>query len=464
VEVLKNGPTRAEVQAAFIRLALAARDDRDTVLVYLSSHGTLARDAHGDLKRYLVTRETRLADIPGTALSMDELKAEFDALRSRRKVLILAACHSGNGKSLLPDEVQQELASTKAGFFARPIEEVSRASVVLAASDWGETAREDEGLQNDVYTHYFVEALRIGADRNGDGAVTASEAHDYARRMTYEFTGGRQRPSAESSEVGVDPIVLVGKIQRRGKPELYSYAQRLDGFTLLVDGRPMTELPGGAALDPGRHRIQVAKGSGPSILDDSVNLGPGERLDLEVLANRTEGTWEASPRFGVLGFLDARSRREVLGTVVGAGATLVNRDWPSHRVNLRLDLVGSTGSGTLTQSTSVGPQTAAYGYTAVAAGASFPWRFGLGWDRLQLLAGPRLSLVYIDRSFRGIDLVPPGQSYLTFTPGVLAGLAWQRGRLTLGAEAQVDFMLLKVDGQNRSSGFGSFLVGAGWRF
>jgi hypothetical protein len=464
VEVLKNGPTRAEVKAAFARLAQAARDDRDTVLVYFSSHGTLARDTRGDLKRYLVTRETRMADIPGTALSMDELKADFDALRSRRKVLVLAACHSGTGKSLLPDEVQKELASTKAGFFVRPIEEVSRASVVLAASDWGETAREDEGLQNDVYTHYFVEALRIGADRNGDGAVTASEAHDYARRMTYEFTGGRQRPSAESNEVGVDPIVLVGKIQRRGKPELYSYAQRLDGFTLLVDGRPMTELPGGAALDPGRHRVQVSKGSGPSILDDSVDLGPGERLDLEVLANRTEGTWEASPRFGVMGFLDARNRQQVLGTVFGAGATLVDRAWPSHRLNLRLDVVGSTGSGTLTQGTPAGPQSAAYGYTAVAAGASFPWRFGLGWDRLELLAGPRLSFLYLDRSFRGITLVPPGQSYLTFTPGVVAGLAWQRGRLTMGAEAQVDFLLLKIDGQNRSSGFGSFLLGAGWRF
>jgi len=464
VEVLKSGPSRQEVRAAFERLSSAARDDRDTVLVYFSSHGTLARDAHGDLKRYLVTRETRIADVPGTALSMDELKGEFDGLRSRRKVLILAACHSGAGKSLLPADVQRELAGTKAGFFVRPIEEVSRASVVLAASDWGETAREDEGLQNDVYTHYFVEALRVGADRNGDGAITASEAHDYARRMTYEFTGGRQRPSAESSEVGVDPIVLVGRVQRKGKPELYSYAQRLDGFTLLVDGRPMAELPGGAALDPGRHRIQVAKGSGPAILDDSVMLGAGERLALEALANRTEGAWEVAPRVAVLGFLDSRSRSEVLGPVFGVGATLVDRDWPTHRVNLRFDVLGSTGSGTLTQATSAGPQAASYSYTAFAAGASLPWRFGLGWDRLELLAGPRLSFLYLDRRFRGLDLVPPGQSYLTLTPGLMAGLAWQRGRLTVGAEAQVDFLLLKVDGQNRSSGFGSFLMGAGWRF
>jgi hypothetical protein len=463
VEVLKSGPSRDEVRAALGRLAAAAKDDRDTVLVYFSSHGTLARDARGELRRYLVTRETRVGDVPGTALSMDELKSDFDALRSRRKVLILAACHSGGGKSLLPADVQRELAGTKSGFFVRPIEEVSRATVVLAASDWGETAREDEKLENDIYTHFLVEALRIGADRNGDGAVTASEAHDYARRMTYEFTGGRQRPSAESTEVGVDPIVLVGRVQRRGKPELYSYAPRLDGFTLLVDGRPMAELPGGAALDPGKHRIQVAKGAGPAILDDSVSLGPGERLDLEALAARTEGAWEVAPRLGVMGFLDARSRSEVLGTVFAAGATVVDREWPSHRVNLRLDLTGSTGSGSLVQPTGIGAQRASFGYSAFAAGAAFPWRFATPVNRLELLAGPRLSLVYLSRSFRNLDLAAP-QSYLTFTPGVVTGVAWQRGRLTLGAEAQVDFVLLQVDGQNRSSGFGTFLMGAGWRF
>ncbi len=463
VEVLKDGPTRADVRAAMARLAQVAHDDRDTVLVYFSSHGTLSRDARGELKRYLVTRDTRLADVPGTALSVDELKAEFDALRSRRKVLILAACHSGGGKSLLPGDVRRELAGTKATFFVRPIEEVSRATVVLAASDWGETAREDEKLENDIYTHFLVESLRVGADRNGDGAVTASEAHDYARRMTYEFTSGRQRPSAESAEVGVDPIVLVGRVQRRGKPELYSYAARFDGLTVKVDGRPMAELPGGAAVEPGRHRIQVAKGSGPPLVDDSLNLSAGERIDLEALAARQEGAWEVAPRIAVMGFLDARSRRDVLGPVFGVGATLVYRDWPSHKVNLRIDALGSAGSGQLTAPTALGPVRASYGYQAFAGGVSLPWRFGLSRDdRLQLLAGPRLSAVYLSRSFH-LDLVLP-QSYFTLTPGLLAGLAWQTGRLTVGMEAQLDFVFLRVDGANRSAGFGALLLGAGWRF
>ena len=463
VEVLKGGPTRLELRQAMARLAQVARDDRDTVVVYLSSHGTLARNARGEMRRYLVTRETRITDVADTAIAVDELKDEFDALRSRRKVLILAACHSGGGKSLLPDDLQKELAGTKSGFFVRPIEDVSRASVVLAASDWGETAREDTKLENDIYTHFFIEALRIGADRNGDGAVTVSEAHDYARRMTYEFTGGRQRPSAETAEVGADPIVLVGRVVRRGKPELYSYATRLDGFTLLVDGRPMAELPGGAAIDPGKHRIQIAKGKAPAIIDDSVSLGPGERIDLEALAVRMEGAWEVGPRVAVMSFLDGGNRRDVMGSTLGVGATLVYRNWPSHRVNLRFDAIGTTGSGSFSGQSPVGPVNTSYGYTAFSAGVALPWRFALPWsDRLHLLAGPRLSMLYIQRTYQ-LDLVP-SQSYFTFTPGLVGGLSWQTGRLTIGMEAQIDFLLLKVDGRNRSTGFGELLLGAGWRF
>lgn len=460
VETLTGGATHGAIRAALARLAEVDLDERDTVLVYVSSHGTLARDARGVLRRYLVTRDTLMSDVPGTALSLDELKAAFDGLRSRRKVLVLATCHSGGGKSLLPGDVQRELEGTKAGFFVRPIEEVSRASVVLAACDWGETAREDEKLANDIYTHYLVEALDLGADRNGDGAVTASEAHDYARRMTYEFTGGKQRPTAETTEVGADPIVLVGQVRRRGRPELYSYAPRLDGFTVSVDGRPLADLPGGVALDPGRHRVQVAKGGGPALVDAPLSLSPGERIDVEELVSRQDGRWEVGARFAWLGFLDAASRRDVLSPVLGAGAVATLREFPARRMALRLDVTGAAGRQTYAS----GASKASFRYTALAAGAALPWQFPIGLaPGLSLQAGPRLSFVYLERQF-GLDLARAPQSYLVMTPGLLLGVGWDLGRYSLGAELQLDWMLVRVDDQNRSSGFGALLLGGGYRF
>lgn len=431
------------------------------MVVYLSSHGTLARDGAGALRRYLVLADTRVADVPGTGLAVDELKAGFERLRSRRKVLVLAACHSGAGKSLLPEAVQEELAGVKAGFFVRPIEEVSRASVVLAASDWGETAREDPQLGHDIYTHFLVQALRHRADRNGDGAVTVTEAHDHARRMTYQFTGGRQRPSAESTEVGVDPIVLVGKVARAGRPELYSYAPALDGFEVRVDGRPLAELPGGVALDAGRHRVQVQKGSGPALLDDRLDLDAGDRLDLMDLLRRREGRWELGPRVTAFSFLDRASRDALLGPAVGMGAAATLRGWPSPDLVLRLDASSALGRGTHRQAGA----TARYQFTLVSAGAALAWRAEPAWlGGAGLLVGPRVSGLWIDRRF-DLALAGAPQRYFTFTPGALLGAEVPLGRgVSLGAELHLDWAVVKVDGQDRSTGFAELLLGVGWRF
>jgi hypothetical protein len=458
VEVLKGGPSREDIRAALHRLAERNRDERDTVVLYVSSHGTLGYDQRGEMRRWLVARDTRLADVSDTALSMEELKGDFDKLRSRRKVLMLATCHSGGGKSLLPPNVQAALDGTKGGFFVRPIEEVSRASVVLAASDWGETAREDEKLQNDIYTHFLVEALTLGYDRNGDGAVTASEAHDYARRMTYEFTDGRQRPSAESAEVGADPIVLVGKVQRRGKPEVFSYAARLDGFTLRIDGRPLAELPGGVAIDPGEHRVQVAKGGGPWLVDDTLKMGPGERVDVEALLERARGSRDASLRMGAMGFIDARSRSQLLPPVMAAGAAFLYRDAIAPRVGVRLDFLGATGRSSFRQA----GQSAPFDYAAFTLGAAAPYRVPLAHG-LVVSAGPRLSVVSLSRRFH-LDLTSAPQSYFAFTPGLLAGIAWESGRWVAGLDLQVDWLVVRVGGQSRTSGFGALAGGVGYRF
>lgn len=461
VEVLSGGPSRGELEGALQALAGRTRDERDTVLVYVSTHGTLARDATGRLRRYLVARDTRVDAVPATGLALEEVEAAFDRLRSRRKVLVLAACHSGDGKSLLPDDVQAELAGIKSGFFPPPLEEVSRARVVLAASDFGETAREDEALGHDVYTHFLLEALRLGLDRNGDGAVTASEAHDHARRRTYEFTGGRQRPSAHSSEVGADAVVLAGRVRRAGRPELYSYAGRLDGFTLRVDGAPLAELPGGVALPPGRHRVQLAKGGGPELLDAAVRLRDGERVDLAHLVDRAGRRWEVAPRVGVLSFLDARSRRDVAGASPGAGLAATLRGWPAAGLSLRLDLAATAGDGRFVQ----GGFEAPFDFRVLSAGASLPWRIApRGSAGPALLAGPRLSAVYVERRFRRA-LAPPGESYFTLAPGLLLGVAVPLGgRVSLGAELQLDWTIVRVDGEDRSTGFGALLGGVGWSF
>jgi hypothetical protein len=450
--------TRASILAALRQLKKEAHRPDDVVVVYFSAHGTLARDNQGELRRYLVTRDASFRSIPQTALSMDALKAEFDGLSSRRRLLVLATCHSGSGKSLLPKELETELAGIKAGFYARPLEESSRASLVFAACDWGETAREDEGLRNDIYTHFLIDGLGGAADRNVDGAVTATEAHDYARRRTFAFTEGRQRPSAEILEVGADPVVLSGSIARTGRPELFSYNPRLDGFTLKVDGEPRTELPGGAAVVPGKRTVELTKGDAVLVRRE-VEVGAGERLPLEQLLAEAFPRRSLSLLGGMFTFADARSRNELLPMAPEAAVSLRLEDRPLQDFALLFDVGFSTGR----QALQVAPGSEVpFGYTTLTAGAALPylWR----WERLTLFAGPRVAALYLGRSF-DVEAFAGGQSFFTVSPGVVGGVVWRVGeRLELMSQAQLMLTYVVVDGQGQAVGFTGGWAGVGYRF
>lgn len=460
VDVLssRQQTTRAGILLAARELSARATRADDILLLYVSAHGTLARDNLGTLRRYLVTSDAKLQDVANTALAVEELQAVIDAAGSRRRVLVLATCHSGSGKSLLTREVAAELASLKGPGFERPIEESSKANLVLSASDWGETAREDERLQNDVYTHFLVEGLSGGADRNGDGAVTATEAHDYARRRTWTFSNGKQRPSAELLEVGADPIVLSGAIHRAGQPELYSYAPRLDGFTVRIDGEARTELPGGVSLSAGSHRVELTKGESVLITDELV-VGVGERVDLEAFAARSEPSRSLSLTGGLLGFLDQRSRDELFPSAPSLGASFRLDRVALNRLSLELDVSGYSGAQQL-----VLPGQAPVPFTAtnVTAGASLLYTWD--WRSLSFYAGPRVAGLWVQRSF-SLDAYRKSQSAFSMTPGGMVGTGWHLNRaweLSLSAQAMVT--MLAVDGQVQVLGFAGGWAAVGYRF
>ncbi|WP_229908239.1 caspase family protein [Comamonas sp. JC664] len=453
--------TRAGVLEALRALEARAWNPRDVVVVYVSGHGTLARDARGELQRYLVMRDTRFRDVQGTGLEMAALEQALERLGSLRRVLVLATCHSGTGKSLLPPSVRSELERTKAAFLPRPLEEDSRASLVLSASDWGEAAREDDALGNDIYTHFFVQALDGRADRNRDGAVSATEAHDWARRHTWTYTQGRQRPSVRMTEVGADPVLLSGALSQPGQPEVFSYSPRLEGFTLKVDGVDAGELPGGVALPEGNRRLGLHKG-GELLWEDTVVLKPGERRALDsMLREHTEGPRRTvSLDLGVLGFLDARSRREVLPRTLMTGAGV---RWRGLLLEQRLD-VGvdlAMGQGRQALRLDVGG-TVPVRHRAVMLGVTVgpSWE----WGRLGVSTGPRVAALWMERSFQ-LDLLNQDERYFTVWPGWMAGVSWRLGtRWVLEAKGQLLWAYVPVDGRTRAVGFGGFWLSGGYRF
>jgi hypothetical protein len=271
------------IRQALAQLAERARGASDTVIVYISGHGTLARRPGHQLERYVVAADTRLDDVPGTGLPLDEIVAQVEAMAPRRKAVVLAMCHSGIGKSAIDESLAEALAAQKGPAVVPPLMEVSEAMVVVAAAAFGEAAREDETLGHDIYTHFLLEGLRK-ADRNGDGAVTITEAHDYARDRTYRFTSGGQRPTAETRMLGSDPIVLAGRRVSVGKSEIYSYDPAAEGLILEIDGTTKGALPGGLAVAPGSHTLRIKDAvSEATVFEGEVQIRADERVALHDL-------------------------------------------------------------------------------------------------------------------------------------------------------------------------------------
>lgn len=110
---------------------------------------------------------------------------------------------------------------------------------ILAASSAYEDAQESDEIGGSFFTHAFVSGLLGAADQDGDGAVTLSEAYDYAYAATLRASSrtlfGTQHPSFRYDFAGQGGVVLT-------RPELFAATRATlafppgVGFLVLRDG------------------------------------------------------------------------------------------------------------------------------------------------------------------------------------------------------------------------------------
>lgn len=448
---------RADLLEAVDELGRLADDPRDVAFVYVSTHGTLDREPGGALERYLVARDTRLDVAASTGISVEKLASRLEQFGSERTALVLATCHSGSGKSAVSDELSEALARRKSGDPA-PLRRVSEATIVLSAAAFEEPAREEDALQHDIYTYFFLEALESG-DRDGNGAVTVSEAHDYARRRTYGYTEGQQRPTAWSSILGRDPIILSGTPDDAGKPVVYSYERSAEGVSVSVDGNEKGTLPGGIALNPGAHRVELANTqSGETMWRGRVRLAEGDRVEVSDLIP-PPSTWELRLEGGGFGAIAAATRAEYLPVsgMLGLRAALVREPW-SHAL-FELRATGFRSRGTATAFDTELPFELRGGHLQLGAGAV--WRLGTAFD---LEVGGDLGFFWASRSFDTSNYESDQQIRAPSLAG-FAALNWRfldYARLTLRADSGV--LRAAIGGDPAFHPYGTSTLGFGVGF
>jgi len=286
--VTLTDPTRGDALAALREVAAKVRRD-DLVLVYFSGHGTRVRVGEQS-RRFLLVRDATARDLSTSALELESLQAWVGALPASRRALIVDACFDGDGKSVARPGSVQDLPA--------PRHHPGLGEAHLFATTAGRPSREDDKLGHGVYTYYLLDALSWSfqeADLDGDGVLTAWEAHDHARSRVVERTEGVQVPEAAFQVVGEADVVLAGQPdarQARERALVYLYpsgGHDFDGATLAIDGRDKGTLPGTVPLAPGRHHVRVRDADGEVVVDGVMRFASGRSYRADEVARLAQG-------------------------------------------------------------------------------------------------------------------------------------------------------------------------------
>jgi Caspase domain len=143
----------------------------------------------------------------GRVLSLAALRQRLDDKRVGVRIGVIDACRGGGwtgAKGLKPAPPFP---------VEWPVVLENRGSVLISSSSGVEDAHESEALRGSFFTHHWNAGLRGAADVNGDGAITASEAFEYAQALTIRDTAlvaeAPQHPSFRIDLLGRRDVTLV---------------------------------------------------------------------------------------------------------------------------------------------------------------------------------------------------------------------------------------------------------------
>ncbi len=139
-------------------------------------------------------------------LRFENLLEYLKSAKADVRLAFLDSCKSGR-------LVSMKDSSREAKTDVRVTDEIrSNGYAIITSSAFNELSQESQEVRGAYFTHYLVSALRGAGDTSKDGAVTLTEAYQYAYRRTLARTsttmGGAQHPMYEFELEGRGDIVL----------------------------------------------------------------------------------------------------------------------------------------------------------------------------------------------------------------------------------------------------------------
>lgn len=266
-EAGKLSVNQKDILEAFEKLKEANTSEKDIVIVYISTHGTIDWK-NGKLERFIVSSDSNSKNIANTALPYNDLVKIFRGLKSKKRALIMDYCHSGTGKSVLTPEMLLEMEKRKGAYYPEIESDEVEGEYILAASNWRQSAQESGALKNGVYTHFLLKGFE--KDLNKDGAVSLTEAHSFARAATYDFTSKEQTPTASINLEGTDPIFISGNRNTSDKAFLFSFIKEFSDYRVIIDGKDKGILKKGVSVPSGKIRLKFVNPDTEEVKIDQV--------------------------------------------------------------------------------------------------------------------------------------------------------------------------------------------------
>lgn len=276
VELAIEGDLTAQGLTDRLHAWSATLAPEDMGLIYFSGHGTRFVDERGRSHVFLAASDTLRADPVQTGVPMQAVQELLEALPASRRVLVLDACFTGDGKVAQGDAegAARSLVDEKLPFSER----AQDGQAQLFATTWGRPALESETLGHGVYTAHLIDALgeRFDeADLNGDLVVSVSEAHDYARDLTLQTTGELQIPMVFYEIVGREDLLLSGDPNSRKRVEMAlvsAYEGPQQGLRMFVDGQEKGAFPRTVLVEPGARRVEFRNASDKVVDTGRINF------------------------------------------------------------------------------------------------------------------------------------------------------------------------------------------------
>jgi hypothetical protein len=190
--LLNDDATSQNVRSALFTFLTKAQPD-DEVVLYIAGHG--APDPNDPRNLYLLTYDTKLEDMGGTAFPMYQLQDVFTrVIKAKRVVTFADTCHSyGFSGASAHGKKTNNLVNQYVARFANDSDHA-----VITASDISQLSYESDkwGGGHGVFTFYLLKGLHGEADFNKDGTVTAGELFAYIHDNVDKATDGNQSPMA----------------------------------------------------------------------------------------------------------------------------------------------------------------------------------------------------------------------------------------------------------------------------